>query len=71
MKKATIKEVLTSDNWIITKVMQGYSGRIRIDAKTRYHIADGKNFFSEWCSKKYADTILMDKYGRKISITNY
>lgn len=69
--KATIKDVLTSDNWIITQVMQGYNGRVRIDARTRYHIADGQNFFSEWCSKKYADSILMNKYSRKLSITNY
>ena len=71
MKKVTIKDVLTSDNWIITQVMQGYNGRIRINAKPRYHIADGQNFFSEWCCKKYADSILMNEYGRKLSITNY
>ena len=71
MKNVTIKDVLTSDNWIITQVMQGYGNKVRINAKTRYHIADGQNFFSEWCSKKYADSILMNKYGRKLSITNY
>ena len=50
--KYTIKDVIENDYvWIITKVMQGYNGKIRIDAKTRFHISDESNFFSEWCTK--------------------
>ena len=46
--KYTIKNVIENDYvWIITKVMQGYDGKIRIDAKTMLHIADESNFFSE------------------------
>lgn len=70
--KHTIKDVIEKDYaWIITKVMQGYDGKIRIDAKTRFHIADKSNFFSEWRTKKYADNIYMNKWGKKIQITNY
>lgn len=70
--KYTIKNVIENDYvWIITKVMQGYNGKIRIDAKTRFHIADESNFFSEWCTKKYADNIYMNKWEKKIQITNY
>lgn len=69
--KVTIKEVVTSDNWIIKKVLQGRDGLIRIDATTRYHIADGQNFFSEWCTKKYVDKLRSDEGYGPISITHY
>lgn len=59
MKKVSAKEVLTSNGnkWIITKVLQGYNEKIRIDAKTRFHIPDEANFFSKWISKNYANRI--------------
>lgn len=64
--KTTIKEVIESSNWIITKIIQGNNGQIRIDAKTRHHIADEKNRFSEWCTRNYASRIagedIFEKY---------
>lgn len=60
MKKVTMKEVLTSGKWIITKVMNGYKGRIRIDAKRRNWEADGENFFSEWASEKYIKSLNLE-----------
>lgn len=55
MAKVSAKEVLQTDNWIITKIIGGYKGKIRIDAKTRNWIADGQNFFSDWVTLKYAN----------------
>lgn len=71
--KTSIKEVLTNctGSWIITKVMQGYGGKVRIDAKRRFYKPDSQNFFSEWCSRKYADSIMMAEHGRKLGITEY
>lgn len=59
MKKVSAKEVLISNGnkWIITNVLQGYNGQIRINAKTRFHVPDEENFFSKWVSKKYANRI--------------
>ena len=63
--KTSIKKVVTSDNWIITSIMQGLNGSVRIDARTRYRVEDGVNHFSEWCSYSYVDRLLKDKYGKK------
>ena len=72
MKKVTIKEVLTSrDTWIITKVMQGYNGSIRIDARRRFTAADGVNFFSEWTKKNYVNRVRRDAGLNEIEITQY
>ena len=59
MKKVSAKEVLTSNGnkWIITNMLQGYNGQIRINAKTRFHVPDEENFFSKWVSKAYANRI--------------
>lgn len=63
--KYTIKNVIENDYvWIITKVMQGYNGKIRIDAKTRFHIADESNFFSEWCTKKICRQYIYEQMGK-------
>ena len=68
--KTTVKEVFESDNWIITKIIQGLRKNVLIDAKTRFHQADVKNFFSGWCSEKYADKLAKDKYGKKTKELN-
>lgn len=72
-KKISIKEVLENSysTWIITKVKQGYGGKVRIDARRRYHEADGVNFFSEWCSLKYANKIRKENGYKDLSITEY
>jgi hypothetical protein len=69
--KTTIKDVITSKNWIITKVIPGCNGQIRIDAKTRFWIPDGENFFSRWTSCKYANSIHRSFFGRNIEIDFY
>ena len=60
--KTTAKEVLESDNWIIIKISLGLKKNVRIDARTRFHIADGKNSYSEWISVAYANKL----YGKSI-----
>jgi len=65
--KTTIKEVFESNNWIITKIIQGYNGKVRIDAKTRFHVPDEDNFFSNWCSRDYAERLARDNYGKNVS----
>lgn len=60
IKSTSTKEVLQSGDWIITKVMQGYNGLVRIDAKRRFHKADDSNFFSKWVKESYADKCLRD-----------
>ena len=70
MKKITIKEVINSDGWIITKVTQGYNGLVRVDAKRRFPIANQSSFFSEWGNIRYINRLYMEKHDRKINI-NY
>ena len=65
--KATIKEVLLSEKWIVNEIMQGLKGKIRVSAATRHHVADGQNFFCEWCTKKYANQFTIDRYGKKVN----
>lgn len=57
MKKVTFKMISECDNWIITKAKQGFGGKVRIDARTRFHVADGQNFYSEWLSITYVNRI--------------
>jgi len=64
-----IKEAFEGNN-IITKVMTGLNGKVRIDAKTRFHQADMDNFFSEWCTEKYADKLSKDRNGCKVRQLN-
>lgn len=70
MAKISLSKVL-GGNWIITKVMQGYGGRIRIDAEARFHRADENNYFSEWYSLKYANRISREIRGKNVEITSY
>ena len=55
---------------IITNIMQGTSKSVRIDARTRHHVADADNSFSEWVSEKYANRLAIDNYGKKLSEFN-
>ena len=63
--KTSVKKVFESENWIITKVMQGRGGKVRVDAKRRFPVADESSFFSEWCSKRYADNLSRERFGKK------
>lgn len=61
------KQAFESDNVIITAIHQGNRNNVRIDAKTRYHIADKDNFFSEWVSLSYANKLALSNYGKKVN----
>lgn len=65
--RVSIKEVLTSEAWIVTKVLQGYNGMVRIDAKRRWPVADQSFFFSDWCKHDTTRRYI----GRRIKITHY
>ena len=63
---ANIKKVFQSDNWIITKIVQGYENKVRIDAKTRSYIPDGMNRISKWCCYDYANKLCNRKYKKNL-----
>lgn len=63
----TIKEVFESDNWMITEILQGFGGNVRINAKRRFHVADKSSFFSGWCTEKYANKLAVENYGKKVT----
>lgn len=63
------KEVFSSDNWIITKIIFG-EGIVRIDARKRFHEADEPDFFSKWVSNNYADSLARYYYGKTCSQFN-
>lgn len=68
MKNAikSVKQAIESDNVIITNILNG-KGMVRIDARTRFHVADQNNLFSKWVSIDYANRLYMEKTGKGIS----
>lgn len=66
-----VKTIITSQNWIIRKVIQGRNGEVRIDAEKRFHEPDKSDFFSKWVSYRYANRIYKKLYGEDLPITNY
>ena len=62
----SVKQAIESDNVIVTKIIQG-RGIVRIDARTRYHIADADNFFSKWVKLSYANRLYKEKTGKAIT----
>lgn len=66
---SNVKKVITNSNWIITKVIQGRDGVVRIDAKKRFHETDKSDFFSKWVSYRYANKIYKNLYGEDLPIT--
>lgn len=65
-KKVSFKDITFSGNWYIEKAIQGYDGKCRITARTKYHIPDGINFYQEWLSIKYVNRIRAEKGYTKI-----
>lgn len=63
----SIKQVFESGNVIITAIQQGNRKNVRIDAKTRFHVADKDNFFSKWVSLDYANRLSLENYGKKVN----
>ena len=55
--KPSLKTIIESDNWFITKALPGYNKRVRIDAKTRFRTPDGINSYSEWHSIAYVNRL--------------
>lgn len=52
--KLSVKHIVENPKtWIITQIIQGYRGMIRVDARTRYYQSDSINWFSGWVSEKY------------------
>ena len=61
----SVKEAFEGNN-IIIKILQGYNGVVLVDAKSRNWKPDMENFFSKWCTEKYADRLAMENYGKKV-----
>lgn len=59
----SVKEVFENESVIITKILQGSNGRVRIDARTKFHVDGKDNFFSKWVSFKYANNLAREYYG--------
>lgn len=64
-----VKAIITSQNWVIKKVIQGRNGEVRIDAQKRFHEPDKSDFFSKWVSYRYANRIYKNLYGEDLQIT--
>lgn len=71
MKKPSLRQIVSSGNWIITEVKQGYNKQVRISAKTRFYRSGEQNLFCEWYSFSYADRLYRENYGKNIEITKY
>jgi hypothetical protein len=66
--KANFKKVFKSENWIVTNVIESRDGkRFRIDAKTRFWVSDGENFFSNWGTADYLNRLCLERYGKKVN----
>lgn len=63
--KTSLKEVLTSEAWIVTKVIKGY-GKYRVDARRRHPMADSPSFFSEWGTNQYINQLCRANYGKNV-----
>ena len=71
MKELSLRQIVSSDNWIITEVKQGYDKQVRISAKTRFYRQGEQNSFCEWYSFSYANRLYRENYGKNIEITKY
>lgn len=68
--KNSVANVMTSDNWMIKKVMQGLNGNVRIDAQIRHPQPDEDRFFSQWVTEAYANRLALENYGKKVTDFN-
>jgi hypothetical protein len=62
-----VKQALNSNFSTNIKIKQGYNKLVRIDATARYLEADKSPFFSKWVTFKYANSIYLNIYGKKIT----
>lgn len=71
MKKLSLRQIVSSDNWMITEVKQGYDKQVRISAKTRFYRHGEQNSFCRWYSLSYVNRLYRENYGKNIEITKY
>jgi len=64
--KITLKDIIEDDSWIITKVINGHNGSVRIDAMRRFYKADEQNRFSDWYQKDYVNRLYRENKGRNL-----
>ncbi len=69
-KNISLKIVFESDNWIITKILQGFNNQIRIDGKTRFYQSDGINRFSKWGKRSYLESLSKLNYNKSLTDFN-
>ena len=62
----SVKQAIESDSVIVTNVLNG-KNQVRIDARSRFHVADANNLFSKWVSFDYANRLYKEKTGRGIT----
>ena len=70
MKELSLRQIVSSDNWIITEVKQGYDKQVRISAKTRFYRQGEQNSFCEWYSFSYANRLYRENYIKSLEKTN-
>jgi hypothetical protein len=63
--KVSAKEMF-KQGWIITKIMRGLNGVVRIDARRRNLRPDSINYESKWVTKKYANKLALENYNKKV-----
>lgn len=71
MTLTNLMDQVQKGNWVIKKVIQGYNGKIRINAETRFYNRGQENFFCEWFSKDYVNRVRKNLGMGPITITNY
>ena len=62
-----IQQALNSNFSTNIKIKQGRTGLVRIDATARFLEADKSPFFSKWVTFKYANSVYLNIYGKKIT----
>jgi hypothetical protein len=62
-----IQQALNSNFSTNIRIKQGCNGLVRIQATSRFFQADKDPFFSKWVTFKYANSIYLSLYGKKIT----
>jgi predicted DNA-binding protein with PD1-like motif len=66
----SLKQVFQDQNIILIKVIQGIGKKVRIDARTRFHVPDKYNFYSEWHTISVVNKFCKDRYGKTVDKLN-
>ena len=62
-----VRQALNSNFSTNIKIKQGRNNLVRINATARFLEADKNPFFSKWVTFKYANSVYLDLYGKKIT----